>query len=150
MKVFVAGASGAIGRPLVQQLIDAGHDVVGTTRSEQRAERIRAAGAEAVVLDVTDLERLRRAVEAAKPEVVLNMLTSLPDALNFRDRDQLVPTNTLRGQIGPALAQIAADAGARRLITMSVAFFYAPVGGPVKSESDPLMSAPGGSTAAGA
>ncbi len=137
MRVFVAGASGAIGRPLVQQLVDAGHEVAGTTRSEQRAEAIRAAGAEPVVLDVLETERLRGAVEEAKPEVVLNMLTSLPDALDFRDRDQLVPTNTLRGQVGPALAQIAADAGARRLVTMSVAFFYAPVGGPVKSEERP-------------
>jgi nucleoside-diphosphate-sugar epimerase len=150
MKVFVAGASGAVGRPLVEQLTDAGHDVVGTTRSEQRAEAIRAAGAEAAILDASDLERLRKVVEKAKPEVVINQLTSLPDALDFRDADRLVATNTLRGQIGPALAQIAADGGARRLISQSVAFFYAPTGGPVKSEDDPLMSAPGDSPTAGA
>ena len=149
MKVFVAGASGAIGRPLVEQLVDAGHEVVGTTRSEHRAEAIRAAGAEAAVLDVTDTERLRRAVEEAKPEVVINELTSLPDTIDFREKDVLVPTNALRGQVSPALAQIAADAGARRLISQSVSFFYAPAGGPVKNEDDPLLSAPGDSPMAG-
>jgi nucleoside-diphosphate-sugar epimerase len=143
MRIFVAGASGAIGRPLLPLLVDAGHEVVGTTRSEARAERIRAAGAEAVILDVHDLDRLREVVTDAKPDVVINELTGLPDALDFRDRDALVPTNALRGQVAPALAQIAADAGARRLISLSVAFFYAPVGDPVKSEEDPLLSMPG-------
>ena len=149
MKVFVAGASGAIGRPLVEQLVDAGHEVVGTTRSEHRAEAITATGAEAAVLDVNDTERLRRAVEDAKPEVVINQLTSLPEDLDYSDKDALVATNALRGQIGPALAQIAADAGARRLIAQSVAFYYAPTGGPVKAEDDPLLSAAGGTMLAG-
>lgn len=150
MKVFVAGASGAIGRPLVRQLVAAGHDVVGTTRSEASAGEISAAGADPAILDVTDTQRLRKVVEAAKPDVVVNQLTSLPEALDFRDPDRLVATNALRGQVGPVLAQIAADAGARRLISQSVAFFYAPVGGSVKGEDDPLVSAPGDSPTAGA
>ena len=82
MKVFVAGASGAIGRPLVRQLVAAGHEVTGTTRREERAEEIRAAGR-----DGGRLRRLRRArrssaaVRAAAPEVVVNQLTSLPRGL---------------------------------------------------------------------
>ena len=70
MKVFVAGASGAIGRPLMRQLVAAGHEVTGTTRREERAEEIRAAGAKAVVCDVFDSAALEAAVREAAPEVV--------------------------------------------------------------------------------
>ena len=84
MRVFVAGASGAIGRPLVRQLVAAGHEVTGMTRREERAEKIRAAGAEAVVCDVFDAEALREAVVAARPEAVVHALTALPPALQPR------------------------------------------------------------------
>jgi len=145
MRIFLAGASGAIGRPLVPMLVKAGHEVVGTTRSEQKAEAIRDAGAEAAIVDATDLSALSRAVHAAKPDVVINQLTNLPDALDFKDRDALTTTNRLRGEVGPALTQAAVDAGARRLISQSVAFFYAPTGEGLKTEDDPLMEAREGS-----
>ena len=145
MRVLVAGASGAIGRRLIPLLVEAGHEVVGTTRSEAKADSIREAGADAVVLDVTNLDALRREVHRARPDVVVNQLTALPDALDFRDRDALVPTNRLRGEVGPALAQVAADAGARRVIAQSVAFFYAPTGEGPKREDEPLIEPPEGS-----
>src|SRR3954470_4832273 len=96
MRVFVAGASGAIGRPLVPRLLAAGHQVTGTTRSEERAEAIRAAGASAAVVDVLDEARLRAAVDAARPEVLVHELTSLPDRLDFRQKGIYEPTNRLR------------------------------------------------------
>lgn len=142
MRILLAGASGAIGRPLLPKLLAADHEVVGTTRSEAKAEAIREAGAEAAVLDANDAEALREAVAAARPEVVINQLTALPEALDFRDPDALAPTNRLRREAGPALARIAAEAGAKRLIAQSVAFFYAPVGDRVKREEDPLMELP--------
>jgi nucleoside-diphosphate-sugar epimerase len=142
MKVFVAGASGAIGRPLIPLLVEAGHDVVGTTRSEAKAAAIREAGAEPLVLDVANLDALRREVHRVEPEVVINQLTSLPEVIDFRDTGALDATNRLRREVGPILAQTAADAGARRLIAQSVAFFYAPTGEGLKSEEDPLMEPP--------
>ena len=148
MRVLLAGATGAIGRPLVPMLVAAGHEVLGTTRSERRAEAIRAAGAEPVVVDLTRLDDLRREVHRARPEVVINQLTALPAVLDFRDRGVLAATNRLRGEVGPVLAQTAADAGAGRLIAQSVAFFYAPVGGRVKEEGDPLIDPPAGSAMA--
>jgi nucleoside-diphosphate-sugar epimerase len=150
MRVLVAGASGAVGRPLLPLLVGAGHEVVGTTRSEARAEVIRAARADPVIVDARDTEALRRAVGEARPEVVVNELTSLPDALDFRDREALAATNELRREVGPALARIAAEAGAGRLIAQSVAFFYAPQGDAVKGEEAPLMELPPQSPMSGA
>lgn len=148
MRILVAGATGAIGRPLLPLLVEAGHEVVGTTRSQAKADSIREAGAEPVVVNAMDTGALRAAVKAAEPEVVVNQLTALPDALDFRDREALTATNALRREAGPALAKIAADVGARRLIAQSVAFFYAPIGGPVKTEDDPMLELPPGSAEA--
>jgi 2-alkyl-3-oxoalkanoate reductase len=92
MKVFVAGASGAIGRPLVRQLVAAGHEVTGTTRRQERAGEIRAAGATAVVCDVLDAAALEAAVRAAAPEVVVNQLTSLPEEYNLKRSTTGPPT----------------------------------------------------------
>ena len=84
MKVFVAGASGAIGRSLVPQLVAAGHEVTGTTRSEQRAGMIRAAGARAAICDALDADALLRAAVDAAPDVVVHELTALPARLDPR------------------------------------------------------------------
>ena len=149
MRVLVAGATGAVGRPLLPMLAAAGHEVVGITRSEAKAGQVRDAGAEPAIVDVHDTDALRRVVTAAAPEVVVNELTALPDEIDFRDAEALAPTNALRREVGPALAKIAAEAGARRLIAQSVAFFYAPVGGPIKSEDDPLMKLPADSPMGG-
>jgi nucleoside-diphosphate-sugar epimerase len=143
MRVFVAGATGAVGRPLLAQLREAGHEVVGTTRSPERAETIRALGAEPVVLDALDTKALRAAVIEARPEVVINQLTRLPDRLNYRKPEQTFGATTeLRGRAGPALAGAAAEAGARRLIAQSVCFFYASTGKAAHTEEDPLMQLP--------
>jgi nucleoside-diphosphate-sugar epimerase len=133
MKVFVAGASGAIGRPLVPALVAAGHEVTGTTRREERAEEIRAAGARAVVCDVFDLTALEAAVREAEPEVVVNQLTSLPKDFNPRKIDY-APTNRVREEGGGNLMKAALAVGARRYVTQSIAFLYAPEGGWVKDE----------------
>jgi nucleoside-diphosphate-sugar epimerase len=140
MRVLVAGATGAIGRPLLRQLGGAGHEVIGTTRSPRNAERVRETGAEAVVVDALDTEALRAAVAKAEPEVVINQLTALPPKLDYKRAEQTFgPTNELRGKAGPALAGAAAEAGARRLISQSVCFFYAPTGKRAHDEDDPLI-----------
>jgi nucleoside-diphosphate-sugar epimerase len=140
MKVFVAGASGAIGRPLVRQLVDAGHEVTGMTRREERAEAMREAGAAAVVCDVFDAAPLEQAVRAAEPEVVVHLLTSLPPRIDYRAKeDPLAPTNRVRGEGTRNLVAAAQAAGARRLVAESVAFFYAPEGDWVKDEEAPLF-----------
>jgi nucleoside-diphosphate-sugar epimerase len=140
MKVFVAGASGAIGRPLVRQLVAAGHEVTGMTRREENAEAIRAAGAAAVVRDVFDATALESAVREAAPEVVIHELTSLPHRLDPKSKDALVPTNRLRSEGTRNLIAAAKAAGARRLIAESVAFFYVPKGDWVKDEDAPAFA----------
>ncbi len=137
MKVFVAGASGTVGRPLVRQLVAAGHEVTGTTRAESRSQEIRAAGAKVAVCDVFDSDALRGAVEAAGPEVVINELTSLPRDYNPRQMDERFygPTNRVRTEGGGNLLAAAQSAGAKRFVTQSIAFMYAPEGEMVKDES---------------
>lgn len=142
MKVFVAGASGAIGRPLVRQLVAAGHEVTGMTRRQERAAEIREAGAEAVVCDAFDAEGLREAVVGARPEAVVHALTALPQ--RFTARTDLRPTNRVRVEGSRNLIAAARAAGARRMVAESVAFFYAPEGSWVKDEEAPLdVDAPG-------
>jgi nucleoside-diphosphate-sugar epimerase len=137
--VFVAGASGAIGRPLVPRLVAAGHEVTGTTRFEERAERIRAAGARAAVVDVFDAERLRAEVLEAAPEVVVHELTALPARLDFRDPETYAPTNRVRTEGTRNLLDAALAAGARRFVCQSIAFAYRPGGSRLKTEDDPLL-----------
>jgi nucleoside-diphosphate-sugar epimerase len=96
VRVFVAGASGAIGKPLVRQLLAAGHEVTGMTRREERAEEIRAAGAKAAVCDVFDATALAGVLEEASPEVVVHMLTALPARIDWKADDPLGPTNRVR------------------------------------------------------
>ena len=144
MRVFVAGASGAIGRPLVPKLVAAGHEVTGITRLEERAERIRAAGARAAVVDVFDAETLRAAVLEAAPEVVVHQLTALPERLDFRDPETYAATNRVRTEGTRNLLDAALAAGARRVVCQSIAFAYRSEGARVKSEDDPLEEdAPG-------
>jgi nucleoside-diphosphate-sugar epimerase len=136
MRVFVAGAGGAIGRMLVPQLRERGHQVFGTTRFAERAEELRAAGAEPVVCDVFDADALKRAVGEARPEVVVNELTSLPRDYDPRKLDESFygPTNRVRTEGGGNLLEAARAAGARRFVTQSIAFLYATEGEKVKDE----------------
>jgi nucleoside-diphosphate-sugar epimerase len=138
MRVFVAGATGAIGRPLVPRLLAAGHDVTGMTRSPQRAEALRAAGARAAVVDVFDRAALRSALAEAAPEVVVNELTDIPRALDARRyAEQMRGLERIRTEGYANLAGAAREAGARRLVAQSIAFVYAPAPGPA-TEDDPL------------
>jgi nucleoside-diphosphate-sugar epimerase len=143
MRVFVAGASGAIGRPLVRQLVAAGHDVTGMTRRPEAAGQIRAAGAEAVACDAFDRDALTAAVAEARPEAVVNELTSLPRDYNPLkiDKQLYEATNRVRGEGGANLLAAAREAGAHRFVTQSIAFMYAPVGDMVKAEEAPPFDA---------
>ena len=139
MRVFVAGASGAIGRRLLPQLIAAGHDVTGTTRSEAAAEAIRAAGAQAAICDALDAQALHAAVTGAAPEVVVHQLTALPHRFDPRDKEIYASTNRLRSEGTRTLLDAARAAGARRMICQSIAFAYAPGAvAEVKDEDAPL------------
>lgn len=123
MRIFVAGATGAVGSPLVTLLVEAGHHVVGSTRSEEGADRLRDAGVVPAVTDLNDLDILPNVVFAARADVVINQLTSLPVAPDDPDfADALRDTAHLRRVIGPALANAAAANGAKRLISQSTAF----------------------------
>lgn len=140
MKVFVAGASGTMGRPLVRRLLAAGHEVTGMTRREDRAAAIREAGASAVICDVYDAARLEYVVKAAAAEVVVHQLTSLPSRLDYKAKeDPLAATNRVRSEGTRNLIAAAKAAGARRLVAESVAFLYAPEGSWVKDEEEPLF-----------
>ncbi len=138
MKVFIAGASGALGQPVVRQLVAAGHEVTGMTRREERMEEIRAAGATPVRCNVFSPQEVDNALHQAQPEVVVHLLTALPPRLDYRDKEALAPTNRVRSEGTRNLLAAAKAAGARRLIAESVAFFYAPEGDWVKDEDAPL------------
>jgi 2-alkyl-3-oxoalkanoate reductase len=144
MRVFVAGASGAIGTRLVSQLLARGHEVTGTSRSARKAEPIRGLGAEPVVLDLLDRAAVRRAVLEAEPDAIVHQATALAD-LNFsRNFDRtFAGTNRLRTAGTDALVAAAREAGVDRFVAQSFASYRtARDGGPVKTEDDPLDPAP--------
>jgi nucleoside-diphosphate-sugar epimerase len=146
--VFVAGATGAIGRRLVPQLIAAGHEVTGLTRSEEKAAGLREAGARAVVADALDEAAVHGALRDAAPAAVVHELTSLPHEPDFREQS-FAATNRLRTEGTRILIAAARAVGARRFVAQSVAFMYEPDGDWIKREEDPLMEhAPGGVTGA--
>jgi nucleoside-diphosphate-sugar epimerase len=139
MRIFVAGASGVIGRPLVAALVRAGHEVTGMTRRAERVAAIEAAGARGVVCDCYDADALGDTVRAASPEVVVHELTALPAKLDVREKGVYDANNRIRTEGTCNLVAAAQAAGARRMVAESIAFVYAPVGGPVKSETDPVI-----------
>ena len=139
MKVFVAGATGAIGRRLVPMLVEAGHEVTGMTRSPEKVEGLRRLGAEPVVCDAFDADALREAVAAAAPEVVVHELTSIPKVIDPRRvREQLATNDRLRVEGTRNLVEAALAAAVRRIVAQSIAFAYAPGGETVKTEADGL------------
>jgi nucleoside-diphosphate-sugar epimerase len=137
MRILVAGATGAIGRPLVPLLVAAGHEVLGTTRSDARAERLRSAGATPVVCDLLEPGRARALVAEHRPHVVIDQLTSLPDAFDPRRKDLFDANDRTRKEASGALIAAAAELGVRRYLLQSVAFLYKPEGGPIKDEDAP-------------
>jgi nucleoside-diphosphate-sugar epimerase len=140
MRVFVAGASGALGSRLVPRLIDAGHEVIGTHASPASGERLRTLGAKPVRLDLLDARAVREAVLEAEPEAIVHQATALASSKWGRSLDKtLAKTNELRTKGTDALLAAAWEAGVRRLVAQSFApYRYARVGGPIKTEDDPL------------
>jgi nucleoside-diphosphate-sugar epimerase len=137
-RIFLAGATGAIGQRLVPLLRAAGHHVAGTTRFEAKAATLRALGAEPIVVDVFDADALKQAVLAAKPDIVIHQLTDLPPGLDpAKMADALVRNARIRDEGTRNLLQAALAAGARRMIAQSIAWIYAP-GTTPHLESDPL------------
>jgi nucleoside-diphosphate-sugar epimerase len=144
MRVFVAGASGAIGVRLVPQLVERGHEVIGTSRSPEKAAGLRALGAEGVALDVLDRSAVRKAVLAARPDAIVHEATALSSALDFKHFDRsFAQTNRLRTEGTDALLAAAVEAGVSRVLAQSFTSWpYAREGGPVKTEEDPLDPEP--------
>lgn len=143
MKIFVAGASGAIGRRLMPLLIEAGHSVTGMTRSSDAAHRLEAAGVHPVVADVYEPNGLTRAVTGARPDVVMHQLTDLPRVFDEKELAAQYPRNArIRLEGTRNLVAAAKAAGAMRFIVQSVAFAYAP-GQEPHVETDPLNVADG-------
>ena len=144
MRVFVAGASGALGSRLVPQLIEAGHEVVGTHNSPGRAELLRTLGAKPVMLDLLDVRAVRKAVLENEPQAIVHEATALANAKWGRNFDKVFAgTNELRTNGTDALLAAAREAGVRRFVAQSFASYrYVREGGPVKTEDDPLDPTP--------
>ena len=142
MRVFVTGATGALGQHLVPGLVAAGHEVTATTRTPGKAGRVRAAGAAPVVLDGLDRAAVVAAVRAARPEVIVHQMTALADMRGLRNTDQVfAATNELRTRGTDNLLAAAAEAGTRRVIAQSYTGWpNERSGGLVKTEDDPLDS----------
>jgi nucleoside-diphosphate-sugar epimerase len=138
MRVFVAGATGAIGRKLLPLLAADDHEIVGMTRSEERAAQIRDMGGEPVIADAFDGERVKAMVSEARPEVVIHELTHIPKAIDPREFEkQFELNNRLRREGTRNLVEAARATGARRIIAQSIAFVYVPAGR-LHVEEDPL------------
>ena len=145
MKVFVAGATGAIGRKLVPQLVARGHEVVGMTSSESKQDVVRSLGARPVVADALDGDAVAQAAASAEPEVIVHQLTALSGKMSMRDarhpdRSPMAQmTSRLRTQGTDNLLAAGRAAGARRFVAQSFGSFrFARTGGPVQSEADPF------------
>ena len=138
MRIFLAGASGAIGRRLVPLLIAAGHDVTGTTHSVEAARKLEAAGVRPAIVDVYDATALERAAIDARPEVVVHQLTDLPQTFDEKEVAASYPRNArIRVEGTRNLVAAARAAAARRFVVQSIAFAYAP-GCEPHLEDDPL------------
>jgi len=144
MRVFVAGATGAIGKQLVPRLVEAGHEVHGMTRSESKQAMLHELGAVPVVADALDPDQVAEAVGRARPEVIVHQLTAI-GAVDLRhfDRDFAL-TNRLRTEGTDHLLSAGQAVGVRRFVAQGVGGYgaYARTGGPVKTEEDPLDPTP--------
>jgi nucleoside-diphosphate-sugar epimerase len=137
-KVFLAGAAGAIGRRLVPLLLQDGWQVVGTTRSADKAEALAVAGVQPVVVDVFDAQALQRAVAHAQPAVVLHQLTDLPAGLDPARMGEAIARNArIRSEGTANLVAAALAARVPRIVAQSIAWAYAPQARPIREE-DPL------------
>src|SRR5581483_1792627 len=126
-RIFVAGASGAVGRRLIPLLRDAGHQVLGTTRTEDKVALLRELGAEAVVINVFDAAALSRAVVASRPDVIIHQLTDLPKDLDPGQMQEAIVRNArIREEGTRNLVKAALAAHVRRLVAQSISWAYAP------------------------
>ena len=144
MRVFVAGASGALGSRLVPQLIDAGHEVIGTHNSPASAQLLQELGAQPVRLDLFDARAVRTAVLDTKPDAIVHQATALADIKFGRSLDKtFATTNRLRTEGTDALLAASREAGVRRFVAQSFApYLYARQGGLLKTEADPVDETP--------
>lgn len=143
MRVFVAGSSGAIGRPLVRALLDRGHHAIAMVRSDRPLAEMERIGAEPVVADALNRQAVVAAVRDAKPDVVVHQLTALTGVRNGRRFDaEYAATNRLRTEGTDHLLEAASRAGVGRFVAQSYAGFYPRAGAWVKSEEVPLGAAP--------
>jgi nucleoside-diphosphate-sugar epimerase len=144
MKVFVAGASGALGKQLVPKLVEQGHEVTGMTRNSAKRDLVRELGARPAVADGLDPEAVAQAVAEAEPDVVVHQLTAINPGKLGRSIDKLFTlTNRLRTEGTDHLLAAARAVGAKRFIAQSFAGWpFELIGGPVKTEEDPLQSSP--------
>jgi nucleoside-diphosphate-sugar epimerase len=144
MRVFVAGATGAIGKQLVPRLVEAGHEVHGMTRSESKQAMLDELGAVPVVADALDPDQVAEAVGRARPEVIVHQLTALAGVGMRNLKRGAALTNRLRTEGTDHLLSAGQAVGVRRFVAQSNFASYARAGGPVKSEEDPLDPAPPG------
>ena len=151
MRVFVTGATGALGRHLVPGLVAAGHEVTATTRTPGKMAQLRKAGAEPVLMDGLDRQAVITAVRAAAPQVIVHEMTALASLRSLRNFDrEFAATNELRTRGTDNLLAAAAEAGTRRVIAQSyTGWTNERSGGPVKTEDDPFDSHPIASTKQG-
>ena len=139
MKVFVAGATGAIGRPLIRELVAHGHSVVGSTRSEQKQQILWDLGAKPVLLDILDRDAVMKVIAHEKPDAIVQQATALSDINFMKFEKSFEDTNRLRTEGTDNLLAAARAAGVERIVAQSFAGWpHARIGGPVKSETDPL------------
>jgi 2-alkyl-3-oxoalkanoate reductase len=140
MRIFVAGATGAVGRPLVQKLISAGHFVFGLTRTPAKAATVKQMGAEPVVADALDARTIRAAVVTARPDVIIHEMTDLAGAADLRHFDRtFANSNRLRTTGTDHLLASAREAGVKRFIAQSFCgWAFARSGGFIKTEADEL------------
>jgi len=140
MRVLVAGATGAIGTPLLELLRATDHSVVGMTRSEAGAERIRSLGAEPAIAEALDRQAVARAVDEAQPDAIVHQLTAIPPAINPRRAPrQFAQTNRLRTE---GTRNLVDGGGGAKVIAQSIAFMYEPEGDAIKGEDAPLHRSP--------
>jgi nucleoside-diphosphate-sugar epimerase len=144
MRVFLAGATGVIGRPLVPLLIADGHEVIGMTRSPEKVEALSSSGAQPMVVDALDAEAVMSAIRESRPDAVIHQLTAIPNRLDPRKiKRDFALTDRLRTEGTRHLVAAAKATGVRRIIAQSIAFAYARgPAGTVHAESDPLNMNP--------